>query len=137
MAKEHFSFRIPDRERKLLEEQAEYHGVSESELARRYVGEGIRRERHPRVTFQVGRVGGRPALAARPRLEIATIVETWRNEDHDEGAVARYHEISPPDVRAALEYYTEFQGEIDAILEQKGRIADRYERLAQARRTPV
>lgn len=128
---------MPDRERKLLEEQAEYGEVSESELARRYVAEGIRRDRHPRVTFQVGRVGGRPALAARPRLEIATIVETWRNEDRDEDAVARYHEIPPADVKAALDYYAEFQGEIEAILEQKHRIAERYERLDQARRTPV
>lgn len=130
----HFSFRIPDRERKLLEEQAEYREVSESELARRYVAEGIRRDRHPRVTFQVGRVGGRPALASRPRLEVATIVETWMMEDQDEDAVARYHEISPADVRAALDYYSEFRGEVDAALDQKRRIAQRYEKIAQARR---
>lgn len=125
--------RLAGPDRALLQEQADRTGTSESELVRRYVAEGIRRDRH-RVTFRPGRVGGRPALELRPRLEIATIVETWRGEGRDEAATARYHDITLDEVRTALDYHAEFNDEIDAILEEKYRIAARYEKIAEARR---
>lgn len=137
MTREHFSLRVAKPERRLLEEQADHLRVSESALARRYIAEGIRRDRHPAVTFRVGRVGGRPALERRPRLEVATIVETWRDSDRDEAAAARYHDITGEEVKTALDYYAEFKDEIDAILAEKSRLADQYEKIAQARRTIV
>lgn len=129
MAKEHFSFRLPARERELLSEQAGARALSESELARRYVSEGLRQDRHPRVTFVSWRPG-HPVLVGRPRLEIADIVETWRLEERDAEATAAYFELPIADVRAAVAYYAEFRGEIEAILEEKRRVAERYEKIA-------
>lgn len=129
MVKEHFSFRLPSHERELLEEQAGARALSESELARRYVGEGLRRDRHPRVTFVAWRPG-RPVLVGRPRLEIADIVETWKLEDRDEEATAAYFELPVADVRAAVAYYADFRDEVDASLEEKYRLAERYEKIA-------
>ena len=137
MAREHFSVRLSERERRLLEEQADHFGMTESELTRRYVSEVIRRDRHPGVTFRAGRVGGRPALERRPRLEVATVIETWRDNDRNEAAVARYHDIAAEEVQAALDYYAEFKDEIDAILADRYRLAERHQEIAQARRKIV
>lgn len=131
VAKEHFSFRVPARDRKLMAEQAA--GRPVSELARRYVTEGLRRDRHPRVTFVPWRPG-HPVLVGRPRLEVADIVETWQLSERDEEATAGYFGLPVAEVRAALAYDAEFADEIDAILNEKHRLAERYERLDRAGR---
>lgn len=133
MAREHFSFRLAKADRSRLAEQAKYRAATESELARRYVMEGIRRDRHPRVTFVSWRPG-RPVLVGRPRLEIADIIETWKLEEGDVSGAAEYLELPVGDVKAAVAYYSEFGDEIDAILEEKYRIAEHYERIDSGRR---
>ena len=88
MTKSHFSFRLRSDERELLADQAGLREISESELARRYVTEGIRRDRHPLITFVPWRPG-RAVLASRPRLEVADVVETWKLGGDDRGAFAK------------------------------------------------
>lgn len=129
MRRQHFSLRLPEAERARLAERSRETRVSESELARRYVSEGLRRDLHPAITLRPGRVGGRPALAARPRLEVAVIVETWEQNERDVEATARYHEIAVADVENALAYYADFPDEIDDIVERKRKVSDRHERL--------
>ncbi len=101
--------------------------VSESELARRYVTEGVRLERHPRITFAEHPSGRRPALRARPRLDVRIVVEYWRDNDKDEAAVAEAYRLDPADVRAALAYYREFKAEIDEEARRFREDADRFE----------
>ena len=132
MPRQHFSVRLSDDDRGRLAERSRETRVSESDLARRYVSEGLRRDLHPAITMRPGRVGGRPALAAKPRLEVAVVVETWQQNDRDIGATARYHAISTADVQNALAYYTDFPEEIDEIVERKRRITDRWERVFAA-----
>lgn len=127
MRRQHFSVRLPGEDRARLAERSRDTRLSESELARRYVSEGLRRDLHPGITMRPGRVGGRPALAARPRLEVAVIVETWEQNDRDQDTVAKVHGISVPDVQTALAYYADFREEIDEIIERKRRLAERYE----------
>jgi uncharacterized protein (DUF433 family) len=124
--------RLPEDVRKRLTERSRETGTSESELARRYVSEGIRRDLHPAITMRPGRVGGRPALASRPRLEVAVIVETWMQNDRDTDATLRAHDLTAPDLEAALAYYADFRHEIDEIIARKRRIAERYERVFRA-----
>lgn len=126
MPRQHFSVRLPEEDRARLAERSRDTRVSESELARRYVSEGLRRDLHPGVTMRPGRVGGRPALATRPRLEVAVIVETWMANDRDVGTTAGVHQISVADMQTALGYYADFREEIDEIIERKRRIAERY-----------
>lgn len=136
MPREHFSVRLPGEDRARLAERSRETRISESELARRYVSEGLRRDLHPGITSRPGRVGGRPALATRPRLEVAVIVETWEQNDRDADATAAYHGIPVADVQSALAYYADFPEEIDATIERKRKTADRYERVFVRRSPP-
>lgn len=131
MAKEHLSVRLSPKDRRLMEEQAA--GGSVSEIARRYMSQGLRRDRHPRVTFVPWR-GDRPVLLRYPRLQVADVVETWKLSDRDERATVEFFGLPVEDIRAAIAYYREFPDEIDAILEEKYRIADRYEKLYRRER---
>ena len=121
--------RLPGDVRERLSERSRETGVSESELARRYVSEGIRRDMHPAITTMPGRVGGRPALASRPRLEVAVIVETWKQNDRRTDATLHAHDLTASDLQAALAYYADFPDEIDAIIERKRRAFERYQRI--------
>lgn len=129
MPREHFSMRLSEDERGRLAERSRETNISESELARRYVSEGLRRDLHPAITMRPGRVGGRPALASRPRLEVAVIVETWQQNGRNVKAAAKYHELTEADIRSALAYYADFSEEIDEVIARKRRIAERYERV--------
>ena len=129
MPRRHFSVRLSDEDRVRLAERAEDSRVSESELARRYVSEGLRRDLHPGITSRPGRVGGRAALASRPRLEVAVVVETWMQNDRDVEATAEWHGIPVADVQAALAYHADFPDEIEGIIGRKRRVAERYEHV--------
>ena len=121
--------RLPEEDRSRLSERSRETGVSESELVRRYVSDGLRRDLHPAITRRPGTVGGRPALLSHARLEVAVIVETWQQNDRSVEATARYHEVPVAEVQAALMYYADFSEEIDEIIARKRRISERYERV--------
>lgn len=123
----HFSFRVDPATRRRLRDEARARRVSESELARRYVTEGVRSDRHPRVTFVEHPSGRRAALRSRPRLEIRFVIEAWRESGGDEAATAALYELEPADVRAALDYYREVPAEIDEEGRRAREDADRLE----------
>lgn len=128
MAKSHLSLRMDDRTRQRLTERARSERVSQGALANRYIEEGLRRDRHPRITF-VAKISGRvPSLLSRPRLLVAYVVDTWRASKKDIGATAQYFRIGEEDVRAALAYYAEFGQEIDDWISWNRAEADRLER---------
>lgn len=110
----HFSFRLDRGSRQRLRDAARARRVSESDLARQYVTEGVRLERHPRITFTEHLTGRRAALRTRPRLDVRYVVDTWLGSERDERETAEYFEVEPADVAAALAYYREFSEEIDA-----------------------
>jgi hypothetical protein len=123
----HFSFRVDAGTRKRLRDEARVRRVSESELARRYVTEGVRLDRHPRITFMEHPSGRRASLRSRPRLDIRTVVEAWRASGKKEAAVAASYELELADVRAALAYYRELPEEIDEEGRRAREDADRLE----------
>lgn len=128
MAKSHLSLRMHPDTRDRLAERARSERLPQSALVNRYVEEGLRRDRHPRITF-VAKISGRlPALLGRPRLLVAHIVETWRASRKSVRATAEYFELGEEDVRAALAYYAEFRGEIDDWIAWNRAEADRLER---------
>lgn len=110
----HFSFRLDGESRQRLRDAARVRRVSESDLARQYVTEGVRLERHPRIVFTQHLAGRRAALRTRPRLDVRYVVDTWLASERDERETAAYFELEPADVAAALAYYREFSEEIDA-----------------------
>lgn len=114
--------------RERLAERARSERLSQGALVNRYVEEGLRRDRHPRITF-VARISGRlPSLLSRPRLLVAHIVETWRSSKKDITSTAEYFRITEEDVRAAIAYYSEFRAEIDDWLAWNRAEADHLER---------
>lgn len=129
-----FAFRLDPGERAHLAQRAADLKVSESELARRYVSEGLRVEAHPGIAFTTGAAGRRAVIAIRPRLIVADVIETWLLEDRDAEATASYFEMEPEQVRAAIAYYADFPEEIDARIAQKRAFAERMERIHPSRR---
>ncbi|MBI2982807.1 MAG: hypothetical protein HYY42_01225 [Chloroflexi bacterium] len=128
MAKSHLSLRMESKTRERLAERARSERTSQGALVNRYVEEGLRRDRHPRITF-VARISGRvPSLLARPRLLVAHIVETWRASRKDPTATARYFGMAEEEVLAALAYYAEFRTEVDDWIAWNRTEADRLER---------
>lgn len=110
----HFSFRLDQGSRQQLRDAARVRRISESDLARRYVTEGVRLERHPRLVFTEHLTGRRAALRSRPRLDVRSVVDTWLAADRDEREPAAYFELEPADVAAALAYYRDYAAEVDA-----------------------
>lgn len=128
MAKSHLSLRMHPGTRERLAERARSERVPQGALVNRYVEEGLRRDRHPRITF-VAKISGRvPALLSRPRLLVAHIVETWRGNKKGVTATAEYLRLGEEDLRAALAYYAEFREEIDDWIAWNRAEADRLER---------
>lgn len=128
MAKSHLSLRMRPGTKDRLAERARSERVPQSALVNRYVEEGLRRDRHPRITF-VAKISGRlPALLSRPRLLVAHVIETWRGGKKDVTATAEYLQVSEEDVRAALAYYAEFREDIDDWIAWNKAEADRLDR---------
>jgi len=120
----HFSFRLDRESRQRLRDAARARRVSESDLARQYVTEGVRLERHPRIVFTEHSTGRRAALRSRPRLDVRYVVDTWLAATRDASETAGYFTLEPADVAAALAYYREHTAEIDAERTVAGEFAE-------------
>jgi hypothetical protein len=111
---EMMSLRMPRSIAERLERAARRAGQPRSSLVQRYVDEGLRRDRHPRVTFKDGPTGRRAALVGGPDIwELVSFVDDLdaRGERAVEQA-ARSMVLSIEDVRAGLAYAAEFSDEI-------------------------
>lgn len=127
MAKSHLSLRMDARTRQRLAERARSERVPQGALVNRYVEEGLRRDRHPRIAF-VARISGRvPSLVSRPRLLVAHVVQAWRGSRRSVKATAEHYRIDEGEVRAALAYYADFREEIDEWIAWNREEADRLE----------
>jgi hypothetical protein len=111
-------------------------GESQSELAQRYIEEGLRMERHPGIVFVDGPVGRRPALRGGPDIwEVAPELQGVKSDDTAEiEAVAAWMALPVSAVRAALGYYIEFRDEIDAWVDRNARLAEQHRAAWRAER---
>jgi uncharacterized protein (DUF433 family) len=100
-------------------------------LARELLREGIRRERHPGVTFRSGSAGRRAALEGR-RLDVWQVMETVWASEGDVEAAAEYLGIPPADVRVAVGYCADYPEEVEEMTRGNQEMAARAE--AQFRR---
>jgi uncharacterized protein (DUF433 family) len=125
MATQTRSFRLEEELLKLLEDRAQRAGVSANALAARYLEEGLRNDEHPLIV-SADRPGGRRAMLAGTRLNVADVVATAKAAGSAEGA-AESLDLSLAKIRAALGYYVDFRDEIDAEIERDRRFAEREE----------
>jgi hypothetical protein len=119
-----------------LAERGRETGQSQSELAQRYIEEGLRMERHPGIVFVDGPTGRRAALRGGP--DIREMVPEIRGVDPDDTAeieaIAAWMRMSAEAVRAAIGYYSEFRGEIDAWVAMNDEMAERLRAAWRAER---
>ena len=114
-AKRSFSVRWSPRTLAHLQRRAEAAQIAASDLAERYVEEGLRMAEHPLIYFRDGAAGRRPALIG-SRLDVATVISTVRQNDNSVEEAADYLQLRLPLVEACVRYYLDYQDEIDATI---------------------
>src|SRR3984957_19756093 len=85
-------------------------------LAQRYVEEGLRMDEHPLIRFSDGPAGRRARLVGTGK-DIWEIIATVRDNDGSPAEAARYLEIPPGLIQAAISYYGAYTAEIDQLIE--------------------
>jgi uncharacterized protein (DUF433 family) len=121
--KQQVAFRIGADTADHLKRRVRETGLSQTELAERYLEEGLRMDEHPLIVFRDGAAGRRAALAG-TRLDVWQVVETVRQNGSAEDA-ASYLELPIEKIQAALRYYAAYTDEIDAWTERAHSIAER------------
>lgn len=130
-----FSARLRTQTLAHLRRRAGRVGEHQAALVDRYLEEGLRMDDHPLISFRDGAAGRRPALAG-TRLDVWQVIETIRQNDNDVTAAADYLELSVPRVEACVDYYAEYQHEIDEWTARAHDEAERAE-LAWRRRQAI
>jgi hypothetical protein len=91
-------------------------GISASQVAERYIDEGLRSEEFPGITFRPGPAGRRAGLVGGPDVwEIVRDLRGARDAEADDAVVlvAETTDLSEAQVRLASAYYTAYPDEID------------------------
>ena len=108
-----------------LKDSARRRRVGVSTLAERLIDEGLRMEAHPGVVFREGPTGRRAVLVGGP--EVSDVIGAVIGGDVPVGQrrsrAAELMGLSLPVVDAALTYYVDHTGEIDAELAERNRAA--------------
>ena len=95
-------------------------------LAERYVEEGLRMDEHPLIYFREGAAGRRPALMG-TRLDVFQVVATVKQNGNSPQEAAEYLEVPLSHVQACLDYYLDYQDEIDEWTAREREFAERAE----------
>lgn len=84
-------------------------------------------EDHPGITFRDGPAGRRAALAGGP--DVWEVVETLKGTglagDEAVAATARWGNLTPVQIHAAIRYYADFRDEVDERIALNRRAAER------------
>ena len=123
----HQSFRLPASLLDRVRTAAERRGTSQTALVQRLIDEGLRMEEHSLIVFRDS-VLGRRAMLAGSRLEVAHVVDTARYSETLE-EVAEYFHRGLHEVQACLQYYAEYQDEVDAYMAAKDEESERLRLL--------
>ncbi len=130
--KQHVTLRLQPKLTAALKRQAAKEGLSQTAMAERYLEEGIRVAEHPGIVFRGGPAGRRAAIVGGP--DVWEVVETFLDEKRNLSATARYLNLPVGLVRAAVDYYADHAGEIDAWIQRNQLLADEAEAAAGRRR---
>lgn len=137
-AQKPFSIRMSGRTLARLDAGARRRGEARARTAERLIDEGLRMEDHPGIAFRDGPAGRRAALAGGPDVweVIETLKGTGLTGEPAIAAAAKWGNLTPAHVRAALRYYAEFRDEVDDWIEFNRREAERqraaWERAREA-----
>lgn len=115
-----------------LRRESAREGVALSQLAERYIEEGVRAAEFPGITFRPGPAGRRAGLVGGPDVwEVVRDVLAARESGRTDPVVwvSRTTDLSEAQIRLALAYYAAYPAEIDARIEsdeelREGLLAD-------------
>jgi uncharacterized protein (DUF433 family) len=122
-AKKQVAFRVRPRTLAHLKRRVRESGLSQTELAERYLEEGLRLDEHPLIAFRDGAAGRRPGLVG-SRLDVWQVVETVKQNGSVEEAAA-YLALPVEKVHAAMRYYADYSDEIDDWTARANELAER------------
>jgi len=119
-----------------LAERERATGESRSQLAQRYIEEGLRMERHPGIFFQDGPTGRRAVLRGGPDVweVMSTVLQAQGDRDEVIATSMEWLGLSEFAIQTAMNYYTEFQDEIDDRIERNRAVAAQHEAAWRAER---
>jgi hypothetical protein len=119
-----------------LAERERTTGESRSQLAQRYIEEGLRMERHPGIVFRDGPSGRRAALIGGPDVweVMSTVLQAEGDLDQVIATSVEWLGLPPSSIRDAMRYYAEFQDEIDDRIERNRALAAEHEAAWRAER---
>jgi hypothetical protein len=123
-----FSARLNTRLVERLKALSTRDGVSASQLAERYIDEGIRSEEFPGIVFRPGPAGRRAGLVGGP--DVWEVVRDLRRAEEsgaaDPGAtVMGASDLSDVQVRLAAAYYAAYPDEVDARIAAEEELTQR------------
>lgn len=108
-----------------MRDRARLAGQKPTNLAERYLAEGLAMDEHPGIHFVDGPAGRRPAVVGGP--DVWQLVEVVRGNDGSVEAAAEYLEIDPRLINTALGYYGAHREEIDDWISRVHGLSEREE----------
>lgn len=127
----HMSLRVAEAAAVELERAAKRRGVSRSELAERYLIEGVAQDEFPQIAFRDGALGRRAILLG-TRLDVWQVLETVRGHGNSVEQAAEYLDLPAERVRAAVRYAAAHRDEVEEIAAREIEAATRAEELWHA-----
>lgn len=122
-AKQQVAFRVQPQTLAHLKRRVRETGLSQTDLAERYLEEGLRLDEHPLIAFRDGAAGRRPGVVGL-RVDVWQVVETVRQNGSVEQA-AEYLELPVEKVQAAMRYYADYTDEVDEWISRANALAER------------
>jgi predicted transcriptional regulator len=123
-----FSVRLSEQTSERLAERARSTGETKSALVQRYIEEGMRMDDHPGIFFQNGQTGRRAKLMGGP--DVWEVINVWRDMEGDQEQrikeTAEGMGLHRDFVREALDYYVDFQEEIDERIRRNDEAGERF-----------
>jgi hypothetical protein len=112
------AIRIDSEILRALRERSAQSGEPIVRLAQRYIGEGMRLERHPGIIFRDGPAGRRAVVAGGPDVWEVVAAARSAPERGEKLVHALAERIGVPSkrIRVAIRYYSEYPEEIDRFI---------------------
>jgi hypothetical protein len=124
--------------RRLASYAARHPGATRSSLAARFVDEGLRMDEHPEVIFRDGPAGRRAVMIGGPDVwEVVRAVRGMRAAEPSLSAakllaaVEQASGVSQRMLTAALDYWSAYPDEVEAMIEHADRIEAELSRSAE------
>jgi hypothetical protein len=127
----HFSMRPQRTTLERLDDRARLSGMRRSELAERYLQEGLLMDEFPGIHFVDGALGRRPALLG-TGLDVWEVVKVVRDNEGSVDDAAAYLEIEPRIVGLAVSFYGSNREAVDAWIARVEELSEREEAKSRA-----